>query len=335
MQEKKRIDYLDVARCLGMFCIYLGHMGPAAGHAYAFVFTFHVPLFFFLSGCAESLSRETPWRVFAVKKLRRILLPFFAFAVLSLLAYGVHVNDHSALYPQLTLILRGCVRNTFLAGSLWFLSCLFVVTLGFDLLRRALRPWALLPVCAALYVLASRALQPSPVVQPAWPYNLDSALYYLIFYAVGYAVFPLLHRLLTEKGRLLRTARGAAACAASAYALLVFFGKDPLSAWAFHPVLALLYFLLQPLVLIYLTLYLSRWLTHVPPMVAMGRDSLYLCGSEFLIKLLIPAALSLIGLEIVISQPFAAYVYAAVCMAAAHYLLTPVEKGVLKRVGGG
>jgi len=57
---KERINYLDVAKFIGIFCIYLGHFGTYAGAAYPFVFTFHVPLFFFLSGCSETMSREVP-----------------------------------------------------------------------------------------------------------------------------------------------------------------------------------------------------------------------------------------------------------------------------------
>ena len=53
-----RVAWLDVARAIGIYAIYLGHFGETAGPAYRFVFQFHVPLFFFLSGCAETYNKE-------------------------------------------------------------------------------------------------------------------------------------------------------------------------------------------------------------------------------------------------------------------------------------
>ena len=53
-----RIAWLDVARAIGIYAIYLGHFGEAAGPAYRFVFQFHVPLFFFLAGCTENYNQE-------------------------------------------------------------------------------------------------------------------------------------------------------------------------------------------------------------------------------------------------------------------------------------
>ena len=43
-------------KCFGIFAIYLGHFGPDGGYSYDFVFTHHVALFFFVSGCTEALS---------------------------------------------------------------------------------------------------------------------------------------------------------------------------------------------------------------------------------------------------------------------------------------
>ena len=45
---KKRICYIDIAKGFAMLCIIAGHFGIAS--ADRFVYTFHVPLFFLLSG---------------------------------------------------------------------------------------------------------------------------------------------------------------------------------------------------------------------------------------------------------------------------------------------
>ena len=44
--DKKRLDYIDIAKALGMLTIMWGHI--AAGKSVTFVYSFHIPLFFFL-----------------------------------------------------------------------------------------------------------------------------------------------------------------------------------------------------------------------------------------------------------------------------------------------
>ena len=48
MAEKKRLQYLDIARGIGMICIILGHLGNDTINR--IVYPFHVPLFFLIAG---------------------------------------------------------------------------------------------------------------------------------------------------------------------------------------------------------------------------------------------------------------------------------------------
>ena len=55
---KKRVNWIDIAKCFGIFAIYLGHCGSVAGKLNTFVWTHHVALFFVLAGFTESMSSE-------------------------------------------------------------------------------------------------------------------------------------------------------------------------------------------------------------------------------------------------------------------------------------
>lgn len=57
IEANKRIEWLDTLKLIVIFYIYLGHLGKDAGKLYPFVFSFHVPLFFFISGLFFSDSR--------------------------------------------------------------------------------------------------------------------------------------------------------------------------------------------------------------------------------------------------------------------------------------
>lgn len=87
-----RVAWLDVARAFGIYAIYLGHFGEAAGPAYRFAFQFHVPLFFFLAGCTEIYNREESVLGNLKRNVKTILLPAYFFAVLSLIIYVINAN---------------------------------------------------------------------------------------------------------------------------------------------------------------------------------------------------------------------------------------------------
>lgn len=71
--ENKRDLSMDIAKGIGILCVILGHNGLEQ------VGTFHMPLFFILSG--YFLSSKLSMKDFAAKKARQLLLPY-AFGVL-------------------------------------------------------------------------------------------------------------------------------------------------------------------------------------------------------------------------------------------------------------
>lgn len=54
------MDYFDIAKGLAMFCVIAGHMGVR--HVNAFVFSFHMPLFFLISGYFFKSDATKVWR---------------------------------------------------------------------------------------------------------------------------------------------------------------------------------------------------------------------------------------------------------------------------------
>ena len=137
MDQKRRIHWVDVARCFGMYAIYLGHYGDPAGAAGVFVHTHHVALFFLLSGCMENFNREPGIRKTAIRICRRILLPWLMFSGLSLCLLLIKNFGHwDYLLEQVQIVAQGTIRGRFPAGALWFLTCLAVTQFLFAVLRK-------------------------------------------------------------------------------------------------------------------------------------------------------------------------------------------------------
>ena len=67
-EKNNRIEWIDICKYLGILAIYIGHFGTDAGSAFKFVFTYHVPLFFFLSGCMDTYDKENNYFKYVWKK---------------------------------------------------------------------------------------------------------------------------------------------------------------------------------------------------------------------------------------------------------------------------
>lgn len=126
---KKRISYVDIAKVLGMFFIVYGHT-LRGGEITTWIYTFHVPLFFFLSGVIfheETLSIKT----FLKKKGMALLVPFFVWALISTGTFAGMSSfismqptlQSSQTNPLISILMGYCDANS----PLWFLPCLFIV----------------------------------------------------------------------------------------------------------------------------------------------------------------------------------------------------------------
>lgn len=102
--QKKRIEWIDIAKGIGMVLVMLGHMqipysSPFNNEVYiqnVFLYSFHVPLFMFLSGLCFS-DKDIKFSEFLKKKFKSLIVPYIFFAVVSVAAQCVIdlVTNHS------------------------------------------------------------------------------------------------------------------------------------------------------------------------------------------------------------------------------------------------
>jgi len=128
MKSKRRIEILDIAKCIAIFMVVWGHtftnselLGNPPLIAKV-LYSTHMPLFFFLSGMSISLkplSGLSEWRIFLKKNVLTVAIPYVIWS----LVYS------KFSYTNLMWILYGsweALGKVETVTSLWFLSCLFV-----------------------------------------------------------------------------------------------------------------------------------------------------------------------------------------------------------------
>ena len=80
-QSRERLMFLDDVRGFAMICIILGHLGIKDINR--FVFTFHLPVFYLITG--YYISQRGTYREFVRKKFRTLIVPYYFTCVLIIL----------------------------------------------------------------------------------------------------------------------------------------------------------------------------------------------------------------------------------------------------------
>lgn len=137
--EKNRLDYMDLAKGIGIICVILGHMGNSVIER--IVFSFHMPLFFFISG--YFLSRQNTSKEILRKRIKQLIPPYlFTCGVIIMLSIiknliGVLINRKTMTDMKNELINWMCA-SVYGAGSgevyhnpigaVWFLLAMITAT---------------------------------------------------------------------------------------------------------------------------------------------------------------------------------------------------------------
>lgn len=142
---KQRLEYIDILRAFAIFLVTLGHAleygGYCDGLLHGVIYSFHMPLFFAISGfvAAYSLRNDSDARLdlpgfarLVWKKFRFIMIPYFAWNLV------VHPFAFSGCKMSMEGY-RFLCRSVLVANdSAWFLPCLFNLHVLLGLHRLAL-----------------------------------------------------------------------------------------------------------------------------------------------------------------------------------------------------
>ena len=135
----QRISWVDNAKALGIIAVFYGHIVqsifgtyaiPTAGLQYKLIYSFHMPLFFLLSGYLVKETQHRNLFMFMKNKFMTRIAPFFFFNILILPGYFIFAKisnlsfDVSRLFQASLYLLAGMPM---FSSITWFLACLLSV----------------------------------------------------------------------------------------------------------------------------------------------------------------------------------------------------------------
>ena len=199
---RQRLDYLDIAKCITIFLVIMGHStGNLDTPLFRVVlYSFHMPLFFIVSGTVVRTHVTTKydkahWKDFLGKNLFMLMVPY--------LIWGLIYSQFS--YKNTAYILYGSWQLLGKAGtltSLWYLPCLFlariemeaVLMLGKKLEKLNRHLYALIIAAAAFAI--GFAL---PKVEIGYIWCADISFVALGFMLLGYSIKEIIGEFIDSK----------------------------------------------------------------------------------------------------------------------------------------
>lgn len=180
---QQRVDWVDTLKFIGILAVILGHINfPLNG----FIYTWHMPLFFMISGFF--IKFDTLFKDFVVKNFKRLMIPYFIFSIIGLFMeiikrYLLHREALDYAHE-----LKGIFLDMDFAGLcdtyafvLWFLPALFFARVFLFLIKNKIPSLLLQSLLVVLLFMGSFCID--------LPFGLDNALNSLIFVYIGNIIF--------------------------------------------------------------------------------------------------------------------------------------------------
>lgn len=193
LKINKRWDYNDLAKSLGMLAILWGHI-RLTGWSNAFVYAWHIPLFFFLSGMVFDKSKYANFKTFLIKKVKSLLVPYVIFSFLTWIIWAVfsfvtHAHIESYWMPLAqTFIAQGSGGFLLHNVPLWFVTCLFMMEIIYYAIADWKRGW-ILTVTIILAAISYYMITYINVIDiTLLPWNIEVVCLGLPFYVVGHLI---------------------------------------------------------------------------------------------------------------------------------------------------
>ena len=263
---KLRFPEYDIAKGIGVLLVVIGHVQELPFPFLVWIFSFHIPLYFFLSGLFVKKETTEPFLSSLKKNVIGLLVPYCVFSAVFILLDVLFRDPFSSPLLEVKLFLTG--QGGY--AILWFF---FVERLLLDIGKRLIKNRVILSLCFAGFVIIGFVLHRFFFFNT---FKIATILYSSGFYYLGFLLSdwkPFQKVTAREKWYLFPVFLGLNI--AGTYALVQLYGTtlDLNSATSFDILLNYA----TALCGIFFTLILSRILTKTPllsPLSYLGKHSL-------------------------------------------------------------
>lgn len=186
---QNRLYTIDALKAFGIFCIVLGHNNYAQAGNY--IYSFHIPLFLFVSGLMFDVNRYKSIGNFIKRRFQNILIPYFLISFLLYIfwffagrKFGSSVQMELSPLKNFIGIFYAQGENEYMDWGIqmWFLPCLFLISVIYFYLARYNNKI----IIAALVLSGITGYFLPNFLERHLPWSIDIVFTAILFYGTGH-----------------------------------------------------------------------------------------------------------------------------------------------------
>ena len=182
----ERDKSIDVLRAIAILFVIFGHV-THIGELRQYIWSFHMPLFFFISGFLFNRNKYESTRAFLKVKINGLIIPYIFFCLITLV-YWILIESRvrswgMTWYMEVYGIIYGTYSAEYMLfnSAMWFLPCLFSMELLYWFVSKIESTWKIVFVLLFANILGMTAKD-----YLSWlPWGINSAMISMIFFGFG------------------------------------------------------------------------------------------------------------------------------------------------------
>lgn len=188
-KTKNHILWIDVAKGIGIFLIVYGHILYAAKTTVInqFLYSFHVPFFFVLSGFVFLIKEDEKFFSFMYKKSVRILVPLFCFVLIGLIVALAKHYGNTELLIRYFFYYDGTYDCNM--PCWFFITLFFIYIIGYLIKLPKLEWYVKLIITIAFFCAGFVIYQQMPFIKadenPFMRFGIDKTIFVTGFFVFG------------------------------------------------------------------------------------------------------------------------------------------------------
>ena len=181
---EKRLDYIDIARGIGIILVAFVHV--QFGFTKIYIESFLMPLFFFISGFLSHHNTHKTNKSFISNRFKRLMYPYFLWSSILFLFWFLFDTHEGLVSYNLFGIVYASGGKQFMEWGimLWFLPCLFLTETIHYLGLKYGNKYA--SVIILILSFTGFFISGKSVSYLTWSLNISLAM--LLFYHIGFMV---------------------------------------------------------------------------------------------------------------------------------------------------
>lgn len=192
----KRNVAIDVARGLALFFVVLGHLVTVKSKTFTWIFSFHMPLFFFLSGMCFNIDKYSNFFEFLKEKVKKRIVPYFGFVLVGIVICLLIPAWRAGLFSINVLkeIFYNAQPEKLHIGQIWFLVALFFAEIILYAINKMFgkfkrNKYLIIATYVILALIGANILDIAKAINiKKIPFKIDTAITACVFMGIGYEV---------------------------------------------------------------------------------------------------------------------------------------------------